>query len=260
MSRRKGFTLIELLVVIAIIAILAALLLPALDRAREAARAASCLSNMRELSTSTQMYINEWDGTLPPMDYTADPLNAGYSMVVFGSWSTAAQDVRFERGPLAPYLGYRTDEIWQCPGVSTGDMVSICLPGNLIACGYGYNMNLCVSWDPVTWLPSVYHKIKDIKQPSETIAFGDAAKNYVTDPVTWSTTYDILSETWVIDWQEWVMNPDRDGTTHFRHAATANLSMWDGHAMVVRPFRDNYKTNNNCDFAFPQSAPYYTGQ
>ena len=94
----SNFTLIELLVVIAIIAILAAILLPALNSARERGRTASCLSNLKQLGTSLDMYGSDNNGMLPAQ------------MVVNGTGKGGAAFLSLK--------GYLAKELLDCPSTT----------------------------------------------------------------------------------------------------------------------------------------------
>jgi prepilin-type N-terminal cleavage/methylation domain-containing protein/prepilin-type processing-associated H-X9-DG protein len=88
--KRRGFTLIELLVVIAIIAILAAILFPVFAQARDRARSASCLSNLKQMGSAWVMYAQDYDERFPQ----AQPLN---------SWDNCA--TMKDRGSFGGWIG-----------------------------------------------------------------------------------------------------------------------------------------------------------
>ena len=108
---RRGFTLVELLVVIAIIGILVALLLPAVQAAREAARRAQCLNNLRQLGIALHNHEST-NRSLPPGNLGRDPEKSGLTTMVFSSDEVQTAFVAF----VLPYLENLVRQGWlqQC--------------------------------------------------------------------------------------------------------------------------------------------------
>ena len=103
MRSKHAFTLIELLVVIAIIAILAAILFPVFAQAREKARATSCLSNLRQISTAMMMYVQDFDEKTA---VTHHDLEAGETIANLYTWYQ----------PLQPYI--KNGGVFKCPSMN----------------------------------------------------------------------------------------------------------------------------------------------
>jgi len=117
---RRGFTLIELLVVIAIIGILAAMVFPVFARARESARKAVCLSNVKNIALAIQMYLADNNDTLPPAEHRSEAIDY-FNAIPGGSDDEECSSNMVSKAN--PYLRWpvildeyiKNRDVWRCP-------------------------------------------------------------------------------------------------------------------------------------------------
>ena len=111
---KSAFTLIELLVVIAIILILAAILFPVFAQAKQAAKQATCLSNLRQLGIAYSLYKTDWDELHPDRTDLKATVGGGWH-----PWTTQWPPSDMRCGwaiiILDPYL--KNGDVWSCPSV-----------------------------------------------------------------------------------------------------------------------------------------------
>jgi prepilin-type N-terminal cleavage/methylation domain-containing protein/prepilin-type processing-associated H-X9-DG protein len=230
---RRGFTLIELLVVIAIIAILAAILFPVFAKAREAARKASCVSNLKQLGTATMMYNQDYDELFPKLE-DGSSARMTIANLLDPYIKTSRRNVNSAGGNLWP-----EDSVWRCPSGSTYNSGNI---NSYYTVSYNFlyltdldasaafvpNWSTPQGWGIWGWTQSG-RSLAAVGAPAETILMADAGHS--DGPrgrrATWSGMMTPLARQ-ANGPQDWltVMEP--------RHNETANVVWVDGHVKAMK--------------------------
>ncbi|MEI6085719.1 MAG: prepilin-type N-terminal cleavage/methylation domain-containing protein [Verrucomicrobiota bacterium] len=240
--KRNGFTLVEVLVVIALIGMLTALLLPALSRARDTGRQATCLSNLHQLYLANLAYAGDYDGYAP-----AAPDIFGNNLIRwYGSRPDASTPFDSRTGPLSHYFG-DSQAIRACASMSqwsfsTNDAVAF-----EVGCGgYGYNYlgvgtrSYLAGYTEAACQAGMHPE--QMSRPTTTVMFGDAGFPQFSAGQTFLIEYSFAEPDKFLS-ATGVMYGSPAPSLHFRHRRRANVVWCDGHAAAETITRSDNATS-----------------
>jgi len=228
--RKRKFTLRELLVVIAIIAILAAMLLPALQAARDRAKASTCLNNLKQCGTGFALYVSEYDHFPPNLSkFKDDTVSlAHYLMTYCGAFKSLDEAYSADPGSTIPSSFYdqrmKKFALLMCPMESRTVMYINKASGKRHT---NYTCNASVMYKLLktgAFEPGI--KINQLRKPGRTFMLMDLDLDSITDS---HTTYASYHTNFVK-----LSSEGGYGGTAYRHGDGANVVMADGRAATVR--------------------------